>query len=88
MVDANFEEDKPHQTPSQQRTTAPEVFNRNVVVKKCDMGPDIDHAIKGTKCRIAEGFKPVHTDPLQLPASPYRGVYFMRGYDTRKRSGL
>jgi len=47
------------------------MFNRNVVIKKCDMGPNIDHAIKGTKCRLAEGFKPVHTDPLQLLVSPY-----------------
>ena len=55
MVNTNLEEDKPDQASAQQRPSAPEVFNGNIVVDECDMDSDLDHVAQGAGLGVAQG---------------------------------
>lgn len=55
MVNANAEADKSHQAPTQQRTSTPKMFNRNVIILNCDMDSHLSDVAKGPRLRAAQG---------------------------------
>lgn len=58
VVDANVEANQPHQAPTQQRTTTPKVFNRNIILSKCYLDLDVNHAAQSTRIRPTQRSKP------------------------------
>jgi hypothetical protein len=88
MVDADVEAHKSHQAPSQQRTSTPEMFDRNSVIVDRYMDSDFHNVSQGPGCRTAQGLESSDRSSIQLSTSTYRSIHCTCGHGITERGRI